>query len=46
ALERGVLLNDPTDKVVRLTPPLVITDEEVDRAVSILEEVWDEIGAS
>jgi predicted acetylornithine/succinylornithine family transaminase len=46
ALERGVLLNDPTEKVVRLTPPLVITDEEVDRAVSILEEVWDEIGAS
>jgi acetylornithine aminotransferase len=46
ALRRGVLINDPTDKIVRLTPPLVITDEQVERAISILEEVWDEVRAS
>ena len=32
-LENGVILNAPTDNVVRLTPPLTITDEELDAAV-------------
>jgi acetylornithine aminotransferase len=34
ALERGLLLNVTADKVVRLLPPLVLTDAQVDAMVS------------
>lgn len=34
ALERGVLLNVTQDTIIRLLPPLVLTDEEADRVVS------------
>lgn len=43
ALAKGLLVNNPADDVLRLTPPLVITDAEIDRALAILKEVWDEI---
>ena len=46
ALERGLLVNDPAPDTLRLLPPLVITDAEVDEAVAIIREVWDEIRAS
>lgn len=46
ALQRGVLVNDATSSVTRLTPPLVITDEAIDAAVEILLEVGDEISAA
>jgi acetylornithine aminotransferase len=39
ALELGLLVNDATPRVVRLTPPLVITDDDIDEALGILEEV-------
>lgn len=45
-LDRGVLVNDATDSVVRLTPPLVVGPEEIERGVAVLEEVWDEVSAS
>ncbi|MFN2390240.1 MAG: acetylornithine transaminase [Actinomycetota bacterium] len=45
-LERGLLVNDPTPSVVRLTPPLILTDAEMDEAVSILEEVFHEVRAA
>ena len=32
-LEHGVILNAPADDVIRLTPPLVISDEEIAQAV-------------
>ena len=38
ALARGVLVNVTADKVVRLLPPLVITDEEADRIVDVVAE--------
>ena len=38
-LERGVLLNATADTVLRLLPPLVITEAEIDRALGVLEEV-------
>ena len=41
AAERRVLVNEVTSSVVRVTPPLVITDEEIDRAVGVLGEVLD-----
>lgn len=43
ALDKGLLVNNPAPDVLRLTPPLVITDAEIDRALDILEEVWDEV---
>jgi acetylornithine/N-succinyldiaminopimelate aminotransferase len=39
ALELGLLVNDATPSVIRLTPPLVITDDDIDEALGILEEV-------
>jgi acetylornithine aminotransferase len=46
ALMKGLLVNNATDRVMRLTPPLVITNEDIDKAIVILEEVWDEVGAA
>jgi acetylornithine aminotransferase len=46
ALDKGLLVNNATDSVVRVAPPLVITDAEIDNALSILQEVWDEVSAS
>jgi acetylornithine aminotransferase len=34
ALEQGLLLNVTADKVVRLLPPLILTDEEADQIVA------------
>ena len=45
-LEHGLLVNDATPSVVRLTPPLVVTANEIDHAMTILEEVWDEVATS
>ena len=38
-LERGVLIGSAGERVLRLTPPLTITDDEVDQALAVLEEV-------
>jgi acetylornithine/N-succinyldiaminopimelate aminotransferase len=40
ALERGLLVNDATPDVVRLVPPLIISDAEVEEALWVLEEVF------
>lgn len=46
ALRRGVLVNDAAPSVLRLAPPLVIADDEIDSALSVIEEVWDENATS
>jgi acetylornithine/N-succinyldiaminopimelate aminotransferase len=46
ALAKGLLVNDATPDVVRITPPLVITDEEIDRALRLIGEVFDEISTA
>jgi predicted acetylornithine/succinylornithine family transaminase len=38
-LERGVLLGSAGERVVRITPPLTIRDDELGRAIEVLEEV-------
>lgn len=40
-LERGLILNAPNDKVVRLTPPLIIERRHADECVTILQEILD-----
>jgi acetylornithine/succinyldiaminopimelate/putrescine aminotransferase len=39
ALERGCLINCTADNVIRLVPPLVISKEQIDRVISVLNEV-------
>jgi acetylornithine/N-succinyldiaminopimelate aminotransferase len=39
ALERGLLINDVTPAAIRLAPPLVISDDDIDEALSILAAV-------
>src|SRR5690606_15080954 len=45
ALERGLILYSagPYDHVVRLIPPLVISQDEADRALAVLEEVFSTV---
>lgn len=43
AFERKVLVNDVTASAIRLAPPLVIEDEEIDRAVAVIGEVVHEV---
>jgi acetylornithine/N-succinyldiaminopimelate aminotransferase len=38
-LERGVLVGSAGERVLRLTPPLTIADDELDHALAVLQEV-------
>jgi acetylornithine/LysW-gamma-L-lysine aminotransferase len=40
--ERGVLILDAGRNVLRFLPPLVITKEQIDKAMSVLDEVLEE----
>jgi predicted acetylornithine/succinylornithine family transaminase len=42
ALERGLLVNRTSTSVVRLLPPYVITEADVDEAVGILDQVFQQ----
>lgn len=44
-LERGVVVNCTHDTVLRFVPPLVISREEVDRLVTVLDQVLGEESA-
>lgn len=39
AQDKGLIVNAVNDSTLRLAPPLLVTDEEIDEAVSILSEV-------
>jgi acetylornithine/succinyldiaminopimelate/putrescine aminotransferase len=41
AFERNLLINDATESVVRLAPPLIVSADDVDESLAILEEVRD-----
>jgi acetylornithine/succinyldiaminopimelate/putrescine aminotransferase len=45
ALERGVIVNRTAETVVRLLPPLVITETEVDEALGRLDAALGAVGA-
>lgn len=44
ALKRGLVLNALSDRVVRLAPPLVVEDSEIDEAVDIMKICIQESG--
>jgi acetylornithine/N-succinyldiaminopimelate aminotransferase len=39
AMERGLLINCTVDKVLRFVPPLIVTRDEIDTAIEILDDV-------
>jgi len=39
AREKGVLLNCTSESVLRFVPPLTITKQQLDTAVSVLDEI-------
>ena len=43
--ERGLLLNVTHDTVLRFVPPLVVTREEIDRMIAILDGIFAEVEA-
>ena len=45
ALRRGMLINRTAGTVVRLLPPLTITEAEIDRAIEVLDAVLTALGA-
>ncbi len=42
-MKRGFLINCTMDRVLRFLPPLIVTEEEVDRMIEALEEVFKKI---
>lgn len=38
-LEKGIILNVTADKVIRLLPPVILTDEEIDKVIIDLSEL-------
>ncbi|MDI7259290.1 MAG: acetylornithine transaminase [Thermodesulfobacteriota bacterium] len=45
-MQRGFLINCTMGNVLRFLPPLIVTEEEVDRMISALEEVFRRIRSS
>jgi acetylornithine aminotransferase len=43
ALERGLLINCTADTVLRFLPPLIVTPEEIDEALAILDGILQNI---
>lgn len=43
ARDRGVILNAPAESVLRITPPLVLSDEECDEGVSRLKKSFESV---
>ncbi len=39
--EKGILINCTVDKVLRFLPPLIVTKEEVDKVITILDEIFE-----
>ncbi|EIW00020.1 acetylornithine transaminase [Thermoanaerobacter siderophilus] len=44
AMEKGLLINCISHNVLRFVPPLTVTEEEIDTAIIILEDVFCEMG--
>jgi acetylornithine/succinyldiaminopimelate/putrescine aminotransferase len=44
ALERGVVVNRTAETVIRLLPPLIITESEIDESLDRLAAALDAVG--
>jgi len=44
-LKRGLLINCTQKTILRIMPPLVVTKDEIDKAISILDEVFTNVKA-
>jgi acetylornithine aminotransferase len=44
ALDAGLVVNAVTPTALRLAPSLLVSEEDMDRAVAILEKVMAEVG--
>ncbi|MFH0412554.1 acetylornithine transaminase [Corynebacterium sp. L4756] len=42
-LKQGLIINAPSEDVVRIAPPLVITEEDIDQALAKLRDVFNAI---
>ena len=45
ALGKGLLLNNPGPRTVRMLPPLIISEGEVDETISILDQVLSQLAS-
>ena len=45
-LERGFIVNAPRPSTIRLAPPLIVSQEQLDAFTAVLDEVLKEIGAA
>jgi acetylornithine/succinyldiaminopimelate/putrescine aminotransferase len=45
-LERGLIVNNVRPDAVRLCPPLIVSREELDEGLAVLEEVLAEVGTA
>src|SRR5690625_7505422 len=45
ALEHGLIINAPSDNVVRIAPPLIIADADIDVAIEKITAVFDVVSA-
>ena len=43
ALEKGLVLISAGTNIIRFVPPLVVTEEDMDKMAEILDEVFQEI---
>ncbi|MBC7190295.1 aspartate aminotransferase family protein, partial [Candidatus Aerophobetes bacterium] len=43
ARKKGLLINVTQKNTLRFLPPLIVTQKEMDRAVSILDEIFREV---
>ena len=46
ALERGLIINAPNDASIRLAPPLIIDDRDVDRFLTLFADALAAVGAA
>jgi len=42
---KGLLINCTAKKVLRFLPPLIVKEEEIDQAISVLQEVFGQLSA-
>ena len=45
ALKQGLIINAPSDDVVRIAPPLIINESDIDIAIEKIAAVFDAVAA-